>query len=192
MTYNTISCVDQPTHSPRLRRLQSAYLFSASWACWHRIKSLAHCWLSVKRLKTRSLGRTVCFFADQVIQTLDIPETSSTPSYVSLERLSSLLQNFTDQVDQLFDVFPTRHPLQSIQNSSKSTIFLIWSPPQFVPDPFREAFHWLPQTTSYVDDCPHCCKILCAVYTGFSALASLSDFVDCPKHQAESCWQIKY
>jgi hypothetical protein len=32
------------------------------------------------------------FFADQVIQTLDIPETSSTPSYVSLERLSSLLQ----------------------------------------------------------------------------------------------------
>jgi hypothetical protein len=51
------------------------------------------------------------FFADQVIQTLDIPETSSTPSYVSLERLSSLLQNFTDQVVQLLDVFPTRYRL---------------------------------------------------------------------------------
>ena len=41
-----------------------------------------------------------------------------------------------------------------------------------------------------ITDSRHCCKILCAVYTGFSALASLSVFVDCPKHQAESCWQI--
>ena len=41
-----------------------------------------------------------------------------------------------------------------------------------------------------ITDFRHCCKILCAVYTGFSALASLSDFVGCPKHQAESCWQI--
>ena len=49
-----------------------------------------------------------------------------------------------------------------------------------------------PQATSRLNDCPHCCKSICAVYTGFSALASLSDFVGCPKHQAESCWQIKY
>jgi hypothetical protein len=55
----------------------------------------------------------------------------------------------------------------------------------------------IPDISSYPklrlsDDCPHCCKSICAVYTGFSALASLSDFVGCPKHQAESCWQIKY
>jgi hypothetical protein len=67
------------------------------------------------------------FFADQVIQTLDIPETSSTPSYVSLERLSSLLQNFTDQVVQLLDVFPTRYRLQSIQMARKVPFFKLIS-----------------------------------------------------------------
>ena len=45
------------------------------------IKIIAHCCHSVKWLKTRSLGRTVCF-ADQVTQTSDIPSIPSTPDYV--------------------------------------------------------------------------------------------------------------
>ena len=85
---------------------------------------MAHCWLSVKRLKTRSLGRTVCFFVDQVVQFIDIPDFSSIPKD-EIRRPALIATKFADQVDQLFDVFPTRHPLQSIQNSSKSTIFLI-------------------------------------------------------------------
>jgi len=36
-TYSTISCIDQPTHSPRHWYLQLSTLSSASWACWHRI-----------------------------------------------------------------------------------------------------------------------------------------------------------
>lgn len=37
-------------------------------------KNIAHCLHSVKRLKTRSLGRTVCFFADQVAQLSNVPD----------------------------------------------------------------------------------------------------------------------
>ena len=173
MNYNMISCVDQPTHSPRLRRLQSAYLFSASWACWHRIKSLAHCWLSVKRLKTRSLGRTVCFFADQVIQTPDIPETSSTPSYVSLERLSSLLQNFTDQVVQLLDVFPTRYRLQSIQMARKVPFFKLISALVSTRS-FSRGFSLATPNYVLVDELPSLLqKYLCSLYRIFCTSLSI-------------------
>ena len=121
-------------------------------------KISAHCWLSVKRLKTRSLGRTVCF--------------------LQIRSLS------------LFDVFPTRHPLQSILNSSKSTIFFKLISAPICTRSFPRGFSLATSNYVLVAYRPHCCKILCAVYTGFSALASLSDFVGCPKHQAESCWQI--
>jgi hypothetical protein len=65
-------------------------------------KIIAHCWLSVKRLKTRSLGRTVCFLQIRSLSLLDIPDLSSTSSYVSLERLSSLLQNFMCSLYRIF------------------------------------------------------------------------------------------
>ncbi len=38
------------------------------------VKINTHFFHSVKRLETLSLGRTVCFFADQVAQLLDIPD----------------------------------------------------------------------------------------------------------------------
>ena len=47
----------------------------------HQPKIIAHFLHSVKWLKTRSLGRTVCF-ADQVTQLSDIPSIPSTPDYV--------------------------------------------------------------------------------------------------------------
>ena len=87
---------------------------------------MAHCWLSVKRLKTRSLGRTVCFFVDQVVQFIDIPDFSSIPKD-EIRRPALIATKFADQVDQLFDVFPTRYRLQSIQMARKVPFFKLIS-----------------------------------------------------------------
>ena len=86
-------------------------------------KIIAHFFHSVKWLKTRSLGRTVCF-ADQVTQLSDIPRVPSTPDYVPVHDCPHCCKNIKELNWRLCRTEGTRIP----------TVFL--------PSDFKSAYHY--------------------------------------------------
>ena len=84
----------------------------------------------------------------------------------------------------MLDVFPTRHPLQSIQNSSKSTIFLILISAPICTRSFPRGFSLA--TPNYVL-CRRLPSLLqnfvCSLYRIFCTSLSISLYL----HKASSC-----